>query len=247
MDALLVFAHRLVLLPCSLLSFLLPPRRSAMIRTGKCDMLSEKLNPVDRNAIWREYLGKERERSVLRTEFAIHPASLATVTDKPHAPYSQRLSPAQYAALAAKSVSNYELRKSMQHTPRAAAAAASSASGSTTARLAGGQIMTSRKSGAPAKLNSDATETVELLHHLQGALLTPQQKFSHPQTANQEYGWISAPFSQVDHSERDLFRSGFGLEGVMSQRPNIALQSTLQQNTARSTVPRRSLGAHSSV
>jgi len=199
-----------------------PPRLqlSVMIRSSKNDMINPKLSAVARNQIWREHLDKERAHGTLREEFTISPLHAASgcVTDKPHQAYSQHLTQAEYADLSARSMATFQQRMQNNNgvllTGRSALAQPQPAQN--TSRRAGGEIMSPsstrkaevvqafaaevavRRAAAPVSPSARPDLSAALLHDLHGSQLSPRQKFAYPQTANQDYGWISEPLLRTD-------------------------------------------------
>lgn len=53
---------------------------------SKADMISTKINPVARNAIWREHVAKEERSQVLRVDFTMNPKTMFGFTEKPNKP-----------------------------------------------------------------------------------------------------------------------------------------------------------------
>eukprot|EP00462_Mataza_sp_D1_P002957 CAMPEP_0175102340 /NCGR_PEP_ID=MMETSP0086_2-20121207/8378_1 /TAXON_ID=136419 /ORGANISM="Unknown Unknown, Strain D1" /LENGTH=144 /DNA_ID=CAMNT_0016377131 /DNA_START=25 /DNA_END=459 /DNA_ORIENTATION=- len=52
--------------------------------SSKADMISTKIDPVSRNAIWREHVKKEERSQVLRLDFTMNPKTMYGLTDKPN-------------------------------------------------------------------------------------------------------------------------------------------------------------------
>lgn len=156
-----------------------------MIKSTKSDMINPNLSAVARNQIWREHVDKERAHSVLREQFSVNPASLSSITDKPHHPSPSRISLADYQ----RHISQCDAQRSQGQ--RGAAASHSSPHSS--------PHSSSPDTQAPAS---------SLLHSLHASQLAPRLKFASTQTSNQEYGWDAAPLVQPDHSELEYFRTG---------------------------------------
>lgn len=51
---------------------------------SKADMISNKIDPVSRNAIWREHVAKEEHSQVLRLDFTMNPKTMYGFTEKPN-------------------------------------------------------------------------------------------------------------------------------------------------------------------
>merc|ERR1740130_1801434 len=53
---------------------------------SRADMISMNINPVARNKIWREHVGKEEKSQVLRLDFTMNPKTMYGFTEKPNKP-----------------------------------------------------------------------------------------------------------------------------------------------------------------